>query len=67
MAKISEKAGYLKISNKEDRAAVASILFRNDYTVGEVRRKKDGKAFEYFVKYEMKERNVEDVGSEAGK
>ena len=66
MAKISEKAGYLKISSKEDREAVAAILFRNDYTVGIARRKKDGKSFEYFVKYEMRDRDMEDGGLETG-
>lgn len=43
--------GYLKISSEADRAAVATILFRNGYTVSSVRRKKNGKTYEYFVKY----------------
>lgn len=45
--------GCLKISNEEDRRAVATILFKNGYTVHPVRCKKNGKTYEYFVKYEL--------------
>jgi len=44
--------GYLRIANEGDRAEVANILYRNGYTVRPVRFKKDGKSYEYFVKYE---------------
>jgi len=47
------ESGYLRIMNEADRLTVASILFANGYTVKKVRRKKNGKAFEYFVSYEL--------------
>lgn len=53
--------GYLKISNEADRATVANILFRNGYTVQTKRRKKNGKTYEYYVHYEM--RNAETTES----
>ena len=45
-------AGYLKIGNEADRNTVASILFNNGYSVKKVRRKKNGKTYEYYVAYE---------------
>lgn len=45
-------AGYLRIASEADRTMVASILFNNGYSVKKVRRKKNGKTYEYFVKYE---------------
>lgn len=51
--------GYLKIGNETDRNTVANILYKNGYTTQPVRRKKNGKAFEYFVKYQMKENDIE--------
>ena len=45
--------GYLKISNEADRVTVASILFKNGYLVQPARFKKNGKAYEYYVKYEQ--------------
>lgn len=53
--------GYLKIANEADRATVANILFRNGYTVQTKRRKKNGKTYEYYVHYEM--RNAETADS----
>lgn len=44
--------GFLRIANEADRVAVASILFKNGYGVQTVRCKKNGKAYEYFVRYE---------------
>lgn len=44
--------GYLKIKNENDRISVATILFKNGYTVRPVRFKKNGRANEYCVKYE---------------
>ncbi len=45
------ETGYLKIKNADDRIAVATILFKNGYTVRPVRNKKNGRTYEYFVKY----------------
>ncbi len=45
--------GFLRIASENDRTTVASILFNNGYTVKKVRRKKNGKTYEYFVKYEL--------------
>jgi hypothetical protein len=52
--------GFLKISNQGDREAVATILYRNGYTVDTKRRKKNGKAFEYYVHYEMKGPDIQE-------
>jgi len=52
MSKLVSK-GCLKVSNEEDRRAVAAILYKNGYTVSPVRCKKNGKTYEYFVKYEL--------------
>ncbi len=52
--------GYLRVDNEEDRKAIAVILFKNGYTVSTVRQKRNGKSFEYYVKYELKERDVPD-------
>lgn len=48
----TKDAGCLRISNEADRVTVASILFNNGYSVQKLRRKKNGKTYEYFVKYE---------------
>lgn len=47
-----DSVGYLRIANEADRVAVATILFKNGYRVSKVRQKRNGKAYEYFVKYE---------------
>ncbi len=52
--------GYLKISSENDRAAVANILYKNGYTVQPTRRRKNGRSFEYYVMYEMKENTVDE-------
>lgn len=39
----------LKIANEADRVTVASILFKNGYEVKTVRKKKNGKTYEYFI------------------
>jgi hypothetical protein len=49
----SYSQGYLKIGSEADRVTVASILYRNGYGVTPVRKKKNGKTYEYFVKYEF--------------
>ena len=51
---------YLRIENKADRVTVASILFDNGYSVQPVRRKKNGKTFEYLVKYWVGKRGIEE-------
>lgn len=53
--------GYLKIGNEADRLTVASILYKNGYTVKPIRKKKNGKSYEYFVFYQM---NNRDEGNE---
>lgn len=50
---------YLKIGNEADRVTVASILFRNGYSVQPVKQKKDGRSNEYLVKYWIGESTVE--------
>lgn len=50
---------YLKIGNEADRVTVASILFKNGYSVQPVKQKKDGRSNEYLVKYWIGESTVE--------
>lgn len=57
-----EKAKYLKIASQADRVTVASILFANGYSVQPVKQRKDGKSFEYLVKYWVGQPIVEDTG-----
>ncbi len=52
--------GYLKIKNEADRAEVATILYKNGYTVRPARRKKNGKTYEYYVAYRMNETDLGD-------
>lgn len=52
MAEVGEK-GCLRIGNEADRVAVASILYKNGYTVRPVRRKKNAKSYEYFLSYKL--------------
>lgn len=47
-----DSVGYLRIANEADRATVATLLFKNGYRVSQVRQKRNGKTYEYFVKYE---------------
>lgn len=57
----SKEVFYLKISNQADRVTVASILYNNGYSVQPVRRRKNGKSFEYLVKYWIGQQDVEAV------
>lgn len=41
----------LKIGNEADRVTVASILFKNNYEVKTVRKRKNAKSYEYYVGY----------------
>ena len=59
MAFSIETHGYLKIGNDADRTTVASILYKNSYTVSPVRIKR-GKTYEYLVEYEMKPRDIQE-------
>ena len=45
--------GYLRIGNEADRVMVASVLYKNGYTVRPVRRKKNGKSYEYYLFYQL--------------
>lgn len=45
--------GYLRVGNEADRVTIASILYKNGYTVRPVRRKKNNKSYEYYVYYQM--------------
>lgn len=45
---------YLKIDRKEDREAVAAILYRNGYRV-EPAKLKNKKSYEYYVRCELLE------------
>lgn len=56
-----KNVSYLRIENKADRVTVASILFDNGYSVQPVRRKKNGKSFEYLVKYWIGKRDIEEA------
>lgn len=53
MAENVTTSGTLKINNEADRIAVASILYKNGYTVKPYRFKKNGKSFEYCVKFSL--------------
>ena len=46
---IEKEMILLRIGNESDRVTVASILYKNGYEVKPVRRKKNGKSYEYFV------------------
>ncbi len=52
--------GFLRVENKDDRATVAQILYKNGYTVAPVRTKKDGKSFIYLVGYELKNSDIKE-------
>lgn len=56
--------GFLKIGSEADRGTVASILFKNGYSVSLARKKKKGKATEYYVEYEVKHCGVPETESE---
>ena len=47
-----DSVGYLRIRNEADRATVATLLFKNGYRVSPVRQKRNGKTYEYYVKFE---------------
>ena len=45
--------GYLRVGNEADRVTIASILYKNGYTVRPIRRKKNNKSYEYYISYQM--------------
>lgn len=52
METIDCNKGLLAVSNEVDRATVATILFNQGYSVRKVRKKKNGRSYEYYVYYE---------------
>ena len=50
MSEIKDE-GYLRIENEADRLVVASILYKNRYAITPVRVKKNGKTYEYLLKF----------------
>lgn len=60
MANETIQSGLLRIANEADRIAVASILYKNGYTVKPHRYKKNGKSYEYCVQYSIE--NTETAG-----
>lgn len=63
---MGKQEGYLEIGNQEDRVAVASLLFKNGYTVSLAKAKiKNNKSYTYFVKY-SKETSDNQVANENG-
>lgn len=61
MAQEENRQHYLRIANPADRVAVASILYNNGYSVQPVRRKKNGKSYEYLVKYWVDKQDIDDT------
>jgi len=60
--KIGE-SGYIRVAGEEDRLAIQRIALKNGYTVSTARRKKNGKAYEYFVKYETVDQDIKEEES----
>ena len=57
----NSQTSYLQIGSEADRVTVASILYKNGYSVQPVKQKKDGRSNEYLVKYWIGEATVEGV------
>ena len=51
----------MRIANQADRVTAASILYANGYSVQPVRRKKNGRSYEYLVKFWIGQQDVDDV------
>ncbi len=51
MAEEIGSRGVIRIKNEADRVTVATILYKNGYTVRPVRTKINGKTYEYYVEY----------------
>lgn len=63
MNEVPTRLGYLKLSNDDERAAIANILFKNGYTVRTVRRKRDGKSYDKYVEFELLTTDVIEEGA----
>lgn len=62
MAEDLASRGTIRIKSEADRVAVATILYKNGYTVRPVRSKKNGNSYEYYVEYTT--RSMEPAGPE---
>lgn len=56
--------GFLRIANENDRLMVASILFKNGYSIYPVRTRRDGKSFQYLIQYEIRSRDISEEDSD---
>lgn len=54
--------GYLFIENEEERLNVARSLLKQGYTV-QIRRRKTGKSFRYYVYYNLTPRDIPEDGN----
>ena len=50
--------GYIRVNGEEDRLMIQRIALKNGYTVSTARRKKNGRSYEYFVKYETIDQDI---------
>ncbi len=57
----AKKVFYLRIANQQDRVTVASILYNNGYSVSPAKRRKNGKRYEYLLKYWIDQQEAEEV------
>ena len=64
MSEIMRDHGFLRVANEADRVTVAAILFKNGYSVSTVRRKKNGKTYEYFVEFQSKPADMTEEATE---
>ena len=60
MGEFNWNEGLLAINNEEDRLTVLTILAKSGYTVSIAKKKKDGRSFRYFVKYEMIDQEIKE-------
>lgn len=45
--------GFLRIKNEADRVTVASILYKNDYSVSPIKKAKNGRTYDYFIEFSV--------------
>lgn len=53
-------SGMLRVRLEADRVAIASILYKNGYSVKPIRVRRNGSSYDYFVKYDLE--NPDAVG-----
>jgi hypothetical protein len=53
MANEENSSGMLRVKLEADRVAIASILYKNGYSVKPVRQRRNGSSYDYFVKYDL--------------